>query len=131
MVRDPKDPGTRPMPGLVVSTRDRQAAFKARQKAAGKHQRTWWVTPEQEVAIQKMIDSPQLAARRQAARERAIWQARSERNRAIVEAHKKEIIRRQKGGEKQTAIAKWLVEQFAFEGNGATLNNFLAPSRAR
>lgn len=126
MGRDPKDPGTRPMPGLAVSSRDRQAAFKARQKALGKHQRTWWVTPEQEVAIQKMIDSPQLAARRERAAARAIHES----NRLIAEAQSKEIIRRQKAGETQTAIAKWLSTRHGFKGNGATLNNFVKPARA-
>ena len=55
MAKDPKDRGTRMMPGLGVSSRDRQAAFRKRMRDAGMVQRTYWVTAEQDERIRALI----------------------------------------------------------------------------
>lgn len=55
MAKDPKDSGTRMMPGLGVSARDRQAAFRQRMREAGMVQRTYWVTAEQDAQIRALI----------------------------------------------------------------------------
>ena len=63
MARDPKDPGTRMIPGLGISARDRQAAFRQRMKQSGMLQRTYWVTPDQDRRIREMLDAEAATAK--------------------------------------------------------------------
>lgn len=114
MARDPLDAGTRTLPGLAKSARERQKELKERRRQAGLLQRTYWVTPEEELAIQALLDSDKMAAKR-----------RRRRNENIVSEHKKEVRKRLSAGEKPSAIATWLKEQHGFEGTGATLNGIL------
>lgn len=124
MVVDSRDPGTRPMALALPkkeTNRERQKAFKARQRELGLVQRTYWVTKEQDEAIVAMLANPKAVSRIEKRKRDDV----RDKNQSIVNKHVAEIRRRRKAGEKPTAIAAWLTSAHGFKGNGATLNGLI------
>jgi hypothetical protein len=119
----------------------RQAAFKARMRQAGKKQIAIWVDPQQEAAITAFLanamplpvtaeplrhDRPiRLAALPRKPRKkrdaREPWQIRNDE---LWEAHHVEIREKRSAGQKSSEIAAWL-NTLGFTGSGATLNGYL------
>jgi hypothetical protein len=119
----------------------RQAAFKARMRQAGKKQIAIWVDPQQEATITAFLagvaplpvtpeplqhdrpihlaTSPRKPRKKRDPREP--WQIR---NNELWEAHHVEIRERRAAGQKSSEIAAWL-NTLGFTGSGATLNSYL------
>jgi hypothetical protein len=119
----------------------RQAAFKARMRQAGKKQIAIWVDPQQEAAIGAFLagtaplpvtaglprhDRPiRLAASPRKLRKkhdtREPWLIRNDE---LWETHHVEIRARRAAGQKPSQIAAWL-NTLGFTGSGGTLNGYL------
>jgi hypothetical protein len=119
----------------------RQAAFKARMRQAGKKQIAIWVDPRQEAAITaflagatplpvtsgpfpsgrpiRLSASPRNTRKKRDTREP--WQIRNDE---LWETHHAEIQKRHAAGQKPSGIAAWL-NTLGFTGSGATLNGYL------
>lgn len=108
---------------IAKTGKDRQAALKERYRTAGLLQRTYWVTPEQEQAIQRLLETDQQ-------RERRERREADERRKAVFLAQLPAIKARLAAGEKPTAVAAWLNEAHGWEGSGAALNGLLRAGSA-
>jgi hypothetical protein len=123
------------------SNAQRQAAFKARMRQAGKKQIAIWVDPRQEAAINAFLAGaaslpvtpvPPLPDRpvrlpapprklRKKRDTREPWQIRNDE---LWETHHAEIRAKRAAGQKPSEIAAWLNE-LGFTGTGGTLNGYL------
>ncbi|GAB1720383.1 MAG: hypothetical protein NTAFB09_21140 [Nitrosospira sp.] len=119
----------------------RQAAFKARMRQAGKKQIAIWVDPQQEAAITAFLAgatplpvTPEpsrpgrpirlpVASRnpRKKRDTREPWQIRNDE---LWETHHADIRARRAAGQKPSEIAAWL-NTLGFTGSGGTLNGYL------
>lgn len=121
----------------MATNAERQAAFKAKMRQAGKKQIAIWVDPAQEAAIAAFLvgkDSlpvtppPRLvhlpASPGRARKKRDTREAWRIRNDELWEAHQTEIRTRREAGQKPSEIAGWL-NTLGFTGSGATLNGYL------
>jgi hypothetical protein len=116
----------------------RQAAFKARKRQAGKKQIAIWVDPQQEAAITAFLagaaslpvtSEPSRpgrpirlpAASRKKRGTREPWQIRNDE---LWETHHADIRARRAAGQKPSEIAAWL-NTLGFTGSGGTLNGYL------
>jgi hypothetical protein len=106
----------------MATNAERQAAFKAKMRQAGKKQIAIWVDPAQQAAIVtvsslSVTHSPQIKKRDA----REAWQIKNDE---LWETHRTEITRRYAAGQKPSQIAAWL-NTLGFTGSGATLNGYL------
>ena len=122
----------------MATNAERQAAFKAKMRRAGKKQIAIWVDPAQEAAIAAflagtdplpVISSPSRSLRLPASpgkarKKRDTREAWRIRNDELWEAHQAEIRTRREAGQKPSEIAAWL-NTLGFTGSGATLNGYL------
>jgi hypothetical protein len=119
----------------------RQAAFKARMRQAGKKQIAIWVDPPQEAAITAFLagaaplpvtfgsplpDRPVRlpASPRKPRKKRDIREPWQIRNDELWKTHHAEIRARRTAGQKPSEIAAWL-NTLGFTGSGGTLNSYL------
>lgn len=100
------------------SNKDRQADLKERYRSQGLVQRTYWVTPEQDLQIRLLLETPEARKKREDDEAR-------EQLEQIVKANQAQIQERLNAGDKPTAIAAWLREAFGWKGSGATLNGLI------
>ena len=121
----------------MATNAQRQAAFKAKMRQAGKKQITIWVDPAQQAAItallagmekllvtmpQPIVDLPRKIKKKRDLRE--AWQIKNDE---VWEAYRTEITQRYVAGQKPTEIAAWL-NTLGFVGSGATLNGYIKRS---
>lgn len=125
----------------MATNAQRQAAFKAKMRRAGKKQIAIWVDPAQEAAIAAFLAgkeslpvtsalsrpirlpaSPDRARKKRDTRE--AWRVRNDE---LWEAHQAEIRTRRAAGQKPSEIAVWL-NTLGFTGSGGTLNGYLKNS---
>lgn len=118
----------------MATNAERQAAFKAKMRQAGKKQIAIWVDPAQQAAIVaflagtgelpvmrpqlKVTHSPRIRKKRDT---REAWQIRNDE---LWEMYRTEITQRYVVGQKPSQIAVWL-NTLGFTGSGATLNGYL------
>jgi hypothetical protein len=125
----------------MTTNAERQAAFKARMRQAGKKQIAVWVDAAQEAAVIAFLSgasplpsplpvtpAPSRSIRlttsgrpRKKRDTREAWQIRNDE---LWEAHQAEIRARRKAGQKPSEIAAWL-NTLGFTGSGGTLNGYL------
>ncbi|MBA2659187.1 MAG: hypothetical protein H0U72_06485 [Nitrosospira sp.] len=118
----------------MATNAERQAAFKAKMRQAGKKQITIWVDPAQQAAITALlagiekllvtmprpkVDPPRKLKKKRDTRE--VWQIKND---AVWEAHRTEITQQYAAGHKPSVIAAWL-NTLGFVGSGATLNGYI------
>ena len=118
----------------MATNTERQAAYKAKMRQAGKKQIAIWVDPAQQAAIVaflagagelpvtapplRVIHPPRIRKKRDT---REAWQIKNDE---VWDAHRTEITRRYAVGEKPSQIAAWLTT-LGFTGSGATLNGYI------
>lgn len=121
----------------MATNAERQAAFKAKMRQAGKKQMTIWADPEQLAAIMaflagtdslpvmtlpsRRVPLPAASRGRKKRDTREAWQIKNDE---LWETHRTEITRRYAAGQKPSQIAAWL-NTLGFTGSGATLNGYL------
>jgi hypothetical protein len=122
----------------MATNAQRQAAFKAKMRQAGKKQIAIWVDPAQEAAIvaflagtgslpvtpapSRPIRLPATAGGTKKKRDtREAWRIRNDE---LWEKHQVEIKARRAAGQKPSEIAAWL-KTLGFTGSGGTLNGYL------
>ena len=122
----------------MATNAERQAAFKAKMRQAGKKQIAIWVDPAQEAAIVSLLAdtgslpvtpapsrpirlpaSPGKIRKKRDTRE--TWQIKNDE---LWETHHMEIKRRHAAGQKPSELAAWF-NTLGFTGSGATLNGYL------
>ena len=122
----------------MATNAERQAAFKAKMRQAGKKQIAIWVDPAQKAAVVaflagmgslpvtpapsrpvRPLASPGKIRKKRDTRE--AWQIENDR---LWETHHTEIKRRHTAGQKPSEIAAWF-NTLGFTGSGATLNGYL------
>jgi 23S rRNA G2445 N2-methylase RlmL len=118
----------------MATNAERQAAFKAKMRQAGKKQIAIWVDPAQQAAIVAFLAGtgelpvtasslsvthpPQIKKKRDT---REAWQIKNDE---LWETHRTEFTRRYAAGQKPSQIAAWL-NTLGFTGSGATLNGYI------
>ncbi len=119
----------------------RQAAFKARMRQAGKKQIAIWVDPQQEATISAFLAGAALlpvtsvsplpdrpvrlpASPRKPHKKRDTREPWQIRNDELWETHHAEIRAKRAAGQKPSEIAAWL-NMLGFTGSGGTLNGYL------
>lgn len=118
----------------MATNAERQAAFKAKMRLAGKKQIAIWVDAAQQASIMAFLAGPGVlpvtVAPLRVVRPtrikkkcdmREAWQLRNDE---LWETHRTEITRRYAAGQKPSQIAAWFTT-FGFTGSGATLNGYL------
>ncbi len=118
----------------MATNTERQAAFKAKMRQAGKKQIAIWVDPAEQAAIlaflvgagELSVKTPLLrvAHSPRIRKKRDTREARQKNNDELWEAHRTEITQRYAAGQKPSQIATWL-NTLGFTGSGATLNGYL------
>ena len=118
----------------MATNAQRQAAFKAKMRQAGKKQIAIWVDAAQQATIAsflaaagelpvtvpplKVTHPPRIKKKRDT---REAWQIKNDE---LWETHRTEITRRYAAGQKPSQIAAWL-NTLEFTGSGATLNGYI------
>ena len=118
----------------MATNAQRQAAFKAKMRLAGKKQIAIWVDPAQQAAIVAFLAGtgalpvaapplrvshpPRIKKKRDT---REAWQIKNDE---LWETHRTDITRRYAAGQKPSQIAAWL-NTLGFTGSGATLNGYI------
>jgi hypothetical protein len=121
----------------MATNAQRQAAFKAKMRQAGKKQMTIWADPEQQAAIMAFLAGTgslpvmtlpsrpvRLPAASRGRKKRDTREAWQKKNDELWETHRTEITRYYAAGQKPSQIAAWL-NTLGFTGSGATLNGYL------
>lgn len=122
----------------MATNAERQAAFKAKMRQAGKKQIAIWVNPAQQAAIvaflagtgELAVTAPPLRVTHppRIKKKRDIREAWQIKNDELWEACRDEVLKRLIAGQMPGEIAAWF-NTLGFTGSGATLNGHIKNDR--